>query len=117
MRIPAALLALATLAAAPEDWREISDGTDAPIWVDVASIHTEGTFRLFRMKGRAEDVPGDGIAQVAIDCRAKTWEERRVDIVKDGTILVSRVFDPPFKMTLDAGDASDKAILALVCTG
>jgi hypothetical protein len=115
MRIAAALLALATLAAAPvEDWRSTGADGDTTALIDVANIHNEGALRIVRLKLVNPKIPGDVVTEAAVDCGAKTIELRSINIVKDGKVE-KKTFELGQRPSHPVDGASGTELLKLAC--
>ena len=119
MSVAAAFLALATLAAAPapapEDWRSISTDGDKAVLVDMANIRNEGALRVLRLKLVDPDAPGDAFTEAALGCTAKSFEIRRIDLVKDGKTIKTETFEAGHRPTHPLDDGPGTALLKLVC--
>lgn len=117
MSAAAAFLALAMLAAAPApaDWRSFSTSGDKAVLVDMANIRNEGPLRILRLKLVDPEAPGDAFTEAALGCAAKSFEIRRIDLVKDGKTVRTETFEPGQRPTHPLDDAPGMALLQLVC--
>lgn len=91
----AALLSFA-LPAAAQDWRAVDglDDIEAKFWVDMDSIRVEAGITHFRTRILIPTFAGFAYADSVADCKAKTVEMRKVDLVQDGKVVKTQTFEP-----------------------